>query len=224
MSKGRKIIVIVTFILLAIITVCMIVSNNKKQSDSKKEDNKVEENINQNQNNGKKEEQTTPEDKKEDLNIEELKSKAKEKNTLKSKELLEQTKSLVSSSYRIDVKATTEEDDDFNEELVLKKDNTFWGYYELGSSGAYEGYYIIDNNKLTLYIHKLYGSDAECIILNNPEIIELTIDNDKITGSIIRDFKKVTFNKTTFDNEKGIINYINNIEETVYENMDKLSD
>lgn len=152
----------------------------------------------------------------EQINVKELIEKVKTINYLSSKELLEQTKALIDSSYKAFKKASNNYED-ITQEIILKKDNTFFGYYAEQTTTAIEGYYIKKDNKISLYAYKMYGSDALCTILENPIEYTFTINNDSLEGTFKDDFGTMKFEKTSFDNLDGINSYIKNIEKTIYE-------
>lgn len=152
----------------------------------------------------------------EQINVKELIEKVKMKNYLSSKELLDQTKSLIDSSYKA-FKNTSNNYGDITQEIILKKDNTFFGYYAEQTTTAIEGYYIKKDNIISLYAYKMYGSDALCTILGKPIEYTFTINNDSLEGTFKDDFGTMKFEKSLFDNLDGINSYIKNIEETVYE-------
>lgn len=152
----------------------------------------------------------------EQIDVKKLIEKVKMINYLSSKELLEQTKTLTDSSYKAFKKASNNYGN-IMQEIILKKDNTFFGYYAEQTTTAIEGYYIKKDNKISLYAYKMYGSDALCTILEKPVEYTFTINNDSLEGTFKDDFGTMKFEKTSFDNLDGINTYIKNIEETVYE-------
>lgn len=152
----------------------------------------------------------------EQIDVKKLIEKVKMINYLSSKELLEQTKTLTDSSYKAFKKASNNYGN-ITQEIILKKDNTFFGYYAEQTTTAIEGYYIKKDNKISLYAYKMYGSDALCTILEKPVEYTFTINNDSLEGTFKDDFGTMKFEKTSFDNLDGINTYIKNIEETVYE-------
>lgn len=152
----------------------------------------------------------------EQIDVKKLIKKVKMINYLSSKELLEQTKTLTDSSYKAFKKASNNYGN-IAQEIILKKDNTFFGYYAEQTTTAIEGYYIKKDNKISLYAYKMYGSDALCTILEKPVEYTFTINNDSLEGTFKDDFGTMKFEKTSFDNLDGINTYIKNIEETVYE-------
>lgn len=152
----------------------------------------------------------------EQIDVKKLIEKVKMINYSSSKELLEQTKTLTDSSYKAFKKASNNYGN-ITQEIILKKDNTFFGYYAEQTTTAIEGYYIKKDNKISLYAYKMYGSDALCTILEKPVEYTFTINNDSLEGTFKDDFGTMKFEKTSFDNLDGINTYIKNIEETVYE-------
>lgn len=173
-------------------------------------------NKNESKHNNKSSTTTTTKTIEEQINVKKLIEKVKMKNYLSSKELLEQTKTLTDSSYKA-LKKSSNNYGDITQEIILKKDNTFFGYYAEQTTTAIEGYYIKKDNKISLYAYKMYGSDAICTILEKPIEYTFTINNDSLEGTFKDEFGTVNFERTSFDNLDGINSYIKNIEETVYE-------
>lgn len=205
--KNNKIIIILVAVAFILVSVLAIIGlYNKDESKHSNESNSTDTKTT-----------TTIKKVEEQINIKELIEKVKTKNYLSSKELLEQTKALIDSSYKAFKKASNDYGD-ITQEIILKKDNTFFGYYAEQTTTAIEGYYIKKDNTISLYAYKMYGSDALCTILEKPIEYKFIINNDSLDGTFKDDFGTMKFVTTSFDNLNGINSYIKNIEETVYEN------
>lgn len=155
--KNNKIIIILVAVAFILVSVLAIIGvYNKDESKHSNESNSTDTKTT-----------TTIKKVEEQINIKELIEKVKTKNYLSSKELLEQTKALIDSSYKAFKKASSDYGD-ITQEIILKKDNTFFGYYAEQTTTAIEGYYIKKDNTISLYAYKMYGSDALCTILEKP--------------------------------------------------------
>ena len=135
--KNNKIIIILVAVAFILVSVLAIIGvYNKDESKHSNESNSTDTKTT-----------TTIKKVEEQINIKELIEKVKMKNYLSSKELLEQTKTLIDSSYKAFKKASNDYSD-ITQEIILKKDNTFFGYYAEQTTTAIEGYYIKKDNIL----------------------------------------------------------------------------
>ena len=126
--KNNKIIIILVAVAFILVSVLAIIGvYNKDESKHSNESNSTDTKTT-----------TTIKKVEEQINIKELIEKVKTKNYMSSKELLGQTKALIDSSYKAFKKASND-CGDITQEIILKKDNTFFGYYAEQTTTAIEG-------------------------------------------------------------------------------------